>query len=103
MVSNGFTVVNKQVNINLIPSLSVLIVVGLIITLFVIGFFYLGYSITKDQLIVIVVTFLALRKMTGINDDNREESYHDNLLCLLLRTNKVISDCYYSFSHFRLI
>ena len=79
MVSNGFTVVNKQVNINLIPSLSVLIVVGLIITLFVIGFFYLGYSITKDQLIVIVVTFLALRKMTGINDDNREESYHDNL------------------------
>ena len=79
MVSNGFTVVNRQVNINLIPSLSVLIVAGLIITLFVIGFFYLGYSITKDQLIVIAVIFLALRKMTGINDDNREESYHDNL------------------------
>ena len=79
MVSNGFTVVNKQVNINLIPSLSVLIILKFIITLFVIGFFYLGYSITKDQLIVIAVIFLALRKMTGINDDNREESYHDNL------------------------
>lgn len=79
MVYNGFTVVNKQVNINLIPSLSVLIILKFIIALFVIGFFYLGYSITKDQLIVIAVTFLTLYKITGINDDNREESYHDNL------------------------
>lgn len=59
--------------------LPVFIVVSLIIFLFVTGFVYLGYSITKDQLIVIAVTFLALRKMTGINDDNREESFHDNL------------------------
>ena len=79
MVSNGFTVVNRQVNINLFPSLSVLIILKFIIALFVTGFVYLGYSITKDQLIVIAVTFIALRKMTGINDDNREESFHDNL------------------------
>lgn len=79
MVSNGFTVVNRQVNINLFPSLSVLIILKFIITLFVTGFIYLGYTITKDQLIVIVITFLFLRKMTGINDDNREESFHDNL------------------------
>lgn len=59
--------------------LPVFIVVSLIIFLFVTGFVYLGYSITKDQLIVIAVTFLFLRKMTGINDDNREESFHDNL------------------------
>lgn len=79
MVSNGFTVVNRQVNINLFPSLSVLIILKFIIVLFVTGFIYLGYTITKDQLIVIVITFLFLRKMTGINDDNREESFHDNL------------------------
>lgn len=79
MVSNGFTVVNRQVNINLFPSLSVLIILKFIIALFVTGFIYLGYTITKDQLIVIVITFLFLRKMTGINDDNREESFHDNL------------------------
>lgn len=79
MVSNGFTVVNRQVNINLFPSLSVLIILKSIIALFVTGFIYLGYTITKDQLIVIVITFLFLRKMTGINDDNREESFHDNL------------------------
>lgn len=79
MVSNGFTVVNRQVNINLFPSLSVLIILKFIIVLFVTGFVYLGYSITKDQLIVIVITFLFLRKMTGINDDNREDNFHDNL------------------------
>ena len=79
MVSNGITVVNRQVNINLFPSLSVLIILKFIIALFVTGFIYLGYTITKDQLIVIVITFLFLRKMTGINDDNREESFHDNL------------------------
>lgn len=79
MVSNGFTVVNRQVNINLFPSLSVLIILKFIITLFVIGFFYLGYSITKDQLIIIAISFLTLYKITGINDDNREESFHDNL------------------------
>ena len=79
MVSNGITVSNGKLNINLIPSLSVLIILKFIIALFVTGFVYLGYSITKDQLIVIVITFLFLRKMTGINDDNREESFHDNL------------------------
>lgn len=79
MVSNGITVSNGKLNINLIPSLSVLIILKFIIALFVTGFVYLRYSITKDQLIVIAVTFLFLRKMTGINDDNREESFHDNL------------------------
>lgn len=79
MVSNGITVVNRQVNINLFPSLSVLIILKFIITLFVTGFIYLGYTITIDQLIVIVITFLFLRKMTGINDDNREDNFHDNL------------------------
>lgn len=83
MVSNGFSITRENGRIyskfKLDTLLPVFIVVGLIITLFVTGFVYLGYSITKDQLIVIVVTFLVLRKMTGINDDNREESFHDNL------------------------
>lgn len=83
MVSSGITITreNDKVydNFKLDALLPVFIVVSLIIFLFVTGFVYLGYSITKDQLIVIAVTFLFLRKMSGINDDNREESFHDNL------------------------
>lgn len=83
MVSDGISITRENGRIyskfKLDTLLPVFIVVGLIITLFVTGFIHLGYSITKDQLIVIAVTFLVLRKMTGINDDNREESFHDNL------------------------
>lgn len=83
MVSNGITITreNDKVygNFKLDALSLVFFAVSVIIGLFVTGFVYLGYSITKDQLIVIAVTFLALRKMTGINNDNREESFHDNL------------------------
>ena len=83
MVSNGITITRENdkiyANFKLDALLPVFFAVSVIIGLFVTGFVYLGYSITKDQLIVIVITFLFLRKMTGINDDNREESFHDNL------------------------
>lgn len=83
MVSSGITITkeNDKVygNFKLDALSLVFIAVSVIIGLFVTGFVYLGYSITKDQLIVIAVTFLFLRKMTGINDDNREENFHDNL------------------------
>lgn len=83
MVSNGITITreNGKVygNFKLDALLPVFFAVSVIIGLFVTGFIYLGYSITQDQLIVIAITFLFLRKMTGINDDNREESFHDNL------------------------
>lgn len=83
MVSNGITITRENDKVygkfKLDALLPVFFAVSVIIGLFVTGFIYLGYSITKDQLIVIAVTFLALRKMTGINDDNREESFHDNL------------------------
>lgn len=83
MVSNGITITKENDKVygkfKLDTLLPVFIAVSVIIGLFVTGFIYLGYSITQDQLIVIAVTFLFLRKMTGINDDNREESFHDNL------------------------
>ena len=83
MVSNGITITKENDKVygkfKLDALLLVFIAVSVIIGLFVTGFIYLGYSITQDQLIVIAVTFLFLRKMTGINDDNREESFHDNL------------------------
>lgn len=83
MVSNGITITRENDKVygkfKLDALLPVFFAVSVIIGLFVTGFVYLGYSITKDQLIVIAVTFLFLRKMTGINDDNREESFHDNL------------------------
>lgn len=83
MVSNGITITRENDKVyakfKLDALLPVFFAVSVIIGLFVTGFVYLGYSITQDQLIVIAVTFLFLRKMTGINDDNREESFHDNL------------------------
>lgn len=83
MVSNGISITreNGKVygNFKLDTLLPVFMAVSVIIGLFVTGFVYLGYTITKDQLIVIAVTFLFLRKMTGINDDNREDNFHDNL------------------------
>lgn len=83
MVSNGITITKENDKVygkfKLDALLLVFIAVSVIIGLFVTGFIYLGYSITQDQLIVIAVTFLFLLKMTGINDDNREESFHDNL------------------------
>lgn len=83
MVSNGITITRENDKVygkfKLDALLPVFFAVSVIIGLFVTGFVYLGYSITKDQLIVIAVTFLFLRKMTGINDGNREESFHDNL------------------------
>lgn len=83
MVSNGISITreNDRIygNFKLDGLLPVLIVISVIIGLFVTGFVYLGYSVTQDQLLIIVISFLFLRKMTGINDDNREESFHDNL------------------------
>ena len=83
MVSSGITITreNDKVygNFKLDALLPVFFAVSVIIGLFVTGFIYLGYNITQDQLTVILLSFIALRKMAGINDDNREESFHDNL------------------------
>lgn len=83
MVSNGISITreNDKIygNFKLDGLLPVLIVISVIIGLFVTGFVYLGYSVTQDQLLIIVISFLFLRKMTGMNDENSDESFHDNL------------------------
>lgn len=83
MVSNGISITreNDRIygNFKLDGLLPVLIVISVIISLFATGFVYLGYSITQDQLLIIVISFLFLRKMTGMNDENSDESSHDNL------------------------
>lgn len=83
MVSNGISITreNDRIygNFKLDGLLPVLIVISVIIGLFVTGFVYLGYSVTQDQLLIIVISFLFLRKMTGMNDENSDESFHDNL------------------------
>lgn len=83
MVSNGITITKENDKVYgkfKLDALSlVFFAVSVIIGLFVTGFIYLGYNITQDQLTVILLSFIALRKMTGINDNNREESFHDNL------------------------
>lgn len=83
MVSNGISITreNDRIygNFKLDGLLPVLIVISVIIGLFVTGFVYLGYSVTQDQLLIIVISFLFLRKMTGMNDGNSDESFHDNL------------------------
>ena len=79
MVTNGFNRSGNKIDINLNVLLPVFLILSLIVSLFTIGYVYLGYSISNSQLIVVIVTFLFLRKVTGINDDNREESFHDNI------------------------
>ena len=83
MVSNWISITreNDRIygNFKLGGLLPVLIVISVIIGLFATGFIYLGYSITQDQLLIIVISFLFLRKMTGMNDENSDESFHDNL------------------------
>lgn len=83
MVSNGISITreNDKVygNFRLDTLLPVLIVISAIIGLFVIGFIRLGYSISQDQLLITIISFLFLRKMTGANDENSDESFHDNL------------------------
>lgn len=83
MVSNGITITRENGKVyakfKLDALLPVFFAVSAIIGLFVIGFIRLGYSISQDQLLITIISFLFLRKMTGINDDNREESFHDNL------------------------
>lgn len=79
MVTNGFNRSGNKIDINLNVLLPVFLILSLIVSLFTIGYVYLGYSISNSQLIVVIVTFLFLRKVTGINDDNREDNFHDNL------------------------
>lgn len=90
MVSKGITIKNRTLDINLNTMLPVIFVLSLIVCLFVTGFVYLNFSITESQLIIILISFFALYKITGINDDNREESYHDNLYVYLIAPIKLL-------------
>lgn len=90
MVSKGITITNRKLDINLDTILPVIIVLSLIVCLFVTGFVYLNFSVNKEQVAIILISFLALRKITGINDDNREESYHDNLYVYLIAPIKLL-------------
>lgn len=89
MVSKGITITNRKLDINLDTILPVIIVLSLIVCLFVTGFVYLNFSVNKEQVAIILISFLALRKITGIND-NREESYHDNLYVYLIAPIKLL-------------
>lgn len=94
MVSNGISITreNGKVygNFKLDTLLPVLILVSAIIGLFTFGFIRLGYSVTQDQLLIIVVSFLFLRKMTGVNDENSDESFHDNLYVYVFAPIKML-------------
>jgi len=95
MVSNGISITreNDRVygNFKLDTLLPVLIVIGAIIGLFVIGFIRLGYSISQDQLLIIIISFLFLRKMAGANDENSDESFHDNLYVYVFAPIKMLT------------
>lgn len=91
IVSNGFNRSGNKIDINLNVLLPVFLILSLIVSLFTIGYVYLGYSISNSQLIVVIVTFLFLRKVTGINDDNREEPYHDNIYVYLFVPIKLLT------------
>lgn len=95
MVSGGITITreNDKVygNFRLDTLLPVLIVISAIIGLFTFGFIRLGYTVSQDQLLIIIVSFLFLRKMTGVNDDNSNESFHDNLYVYLFAPIKMLT------------
>jgi membrane protein len=91
MVTNGFNRSGNKIDINLNVLLPVFLILSLIVSLFTIGYVYLGYSISNSQLIVVIVTFLFLHKVTGINDDNREESFHDNIYVYLFVPIKLLT------------
>lgn len=95
MVSGGITITreNDKVygNFRLDTLLPVLIVISAIIGLFTFGFIRLGYSISQDQLLITIISFLFLRKMTGANDENSDESYHDNIYVYLFVPVKLLT------------
>lgn len=95
MVSGGITITreNDKVygNFRLDTLLPVLITISAIIGLFTFGFIRLGYSVSQDQLLIIIISFLFLRKMTGANDENSDESFHDNLYVYVFAPIKMLT------------
>lgn len=95
MVSDGISITreNGKVygNFRLDTLLPVLILVSAIIGLFTFGFIRLGYSISQDQLLITIISFLFLRKMTGANDDNSDESFHDNIYVYVFAPIKMLT------------